>query len=256
MENYILFDKTIENLNSAPFDATKKLFDLLNISYDIASATNKDIGFEQRFLDLDKYYEIFKPTLLEAQENKKSIIALENSSYLGLFEAKNALHVNVEILMPWDIIFEKMTNNQTNTIVNYFENFSAGIYNGSCEISGQNSISKLLKLVKAKEISLQNSYEDDAYNILELDEKMALQRAGDILYDAFDSGCDFMIVSDIRSFNIFDSYQKKIEVVKKRPLGESGFPLLSISQVLLMALGKIDTSENQVNKHTIKPSFI
>lgn len=252
MENYLLFDKTIKGLNTAPFEATKKLLDLLEISYECVNEGKEDIGFEQRFLDTDKFYDIFKPTLLKAKEEKKSIIALESSSYLGLHKAKEALDIDVGIISSNDLVFEKI---QTKEIKNSFKEFNAGIFYGDNGLD-QSAVSELLKFTEAKEINLLNAYENDAFSLMELDEDMALKMSGDILFEAFDNGCDFLVVNDIRSFSMFDTNQDKIQKIKKRPFGENGFAVLSISQVLLMALGKVKMDENLTDKHKIKPDFI
>ncbi|PID47338.1 MAG: hypothetical protein CR967_04685 [Proteobacteria bacterium] len=256
MENYILFDKTIKGLNGEPFLAGRKLFDLLDISYVSGNAGDYDMDFEKRFLNPSKFYDIFKPTLLDATTNNKTIIALENNAYLSLCEAKKYLDLDTRVVLAYEILLEKLSNNSSQKIVHHFDKFNVGVYGGVFDNLDQTSVSKLLKLIKAKEIKLKTRHENDGYSILDLDKNMSFEMAGDIVFDAYDSGCDFLIVNDICSFTMFDKYQKQIEKIKKRPLAQNSFTILSIFQVLLMALGKIKPEENLSHKNTIKPSFI
>lgn len=250
MEKYILFDGLLE-LNQAPINATKSILELLHVDYIEANSKQKDIGYNLRYYE--KYLDIFKPTLEFAKDKNSSILALENSSLLALKKANEIFQTNVDIKSANDIILQNLNNDFTH----YFDKFNVGIYYGSDdEEIEQNSISKILQKTKAHEINLQNRYKNDGYFLLDFNKDMAFKMAGDIIFDGFDSGCDFLIVNDIRSFYIFDNFQTNIAKRLKRPLSEVGVPILFISQILLMAYGKTKAEENFTNLHKVLPSFI
>lgn len=250
MEKYILFDGLLD-LNQAPLSATKSLLELLHVEYIEANSKQKDIGYNLSYYE--RYLDIFKPTLELARDENRAILAVENSSLLALKKANEKFQTNVEIKSVNDIILQNLNDD----FVHYFDKFNTAIYYGSDdEQLSQDSLTEILQKTKAHEIVLQNRYKNDGYFLLDFDKKMALKMAGDILFDGFDNGCDFLIVNDIRSFYIFDNYQKDIAKRLKRPFSEYGMPILFISELLLMAYGKIKTEENFTNLHKVLPSFI
>ncbi len=273
MSDFVVYEKLIPNLNTKPFNVSEELLSLFDISYEKFPQDKWDIGYEKRFLDKD-FYKRFEPILLHAKESNKTILTQENSSHLGLCEAKNKLQIDVQITSTCKILFEHL---QKAKIKHNFSNFNAGIYQGDHKLMQNDFISKILHFLKAKEIKLQNTHNCSGFEILdissekskkisnkfisslfrtfvpsELNQEMAYDMAGDILFEAYDSGCDFLVVNDIRAFYIFDCLQKNIEKKKKRPLGESGMSVFSIYELLLLALG--DTK--MISTHNIKPDFI
>lgn len=250
MENYILYNGLMD-LSDVPLNATKALLDLLHVKVDEANPKKKDIGYNLRYYE--KYFDIFKPTLEFAKEENKTILALENSSHLALKKANDIFEIDAKIKSVNDVILQNLKNDFTH----FFDKFNLGIYFGSDDESlNQDFIPKILNHTKVKIKNLQNTYKNDGYFLANTDEDMAYKMAGDILFDAFDSGCDFLVVNDIRSFYFFDNFQKQIAKKLKRPLGEAGIPILFTSQVLLMAYGKVKKEENFTNLHKVNPNFI
>lgn len=251
MKNYLIFDTLIEHYNDAPFQACKALLALLHVKHESIRNTNNDIGYDLRYKkDLQT---VFQDALNTAKEKNAPIIALENSSYLGLKEAIKKANATVELVHVNDILLQYLTQKD---IIHNFSNFNGAIYYGSDDENlKQEALSKLLQLTHAKEIHLNTTYAHDGFSFLEFDKNVALQMGAKIVFDAYDNSCDFLIINDIRSFNIFDTYQKQLTKAYGRPLG-IGLPILSIGQVLLMALGKTKPKENLTSLHVIKPSFI
>lgn len=251
MKKYLIFDALIKNHNDAPFKAILSLLEILNIQYECIKTTTNDIGYDLRYRA--KFTDIFKSVLEEAKAQNRPLVALENSSYLSLKEANKELNIGAEIL---HVNYILATSFDPQDIVHDFSKFRASIYYGSDDESlEQSALAKLLQATKAKEIQLTKTYSNDGFAFLELDGALAYKMAAEILFDAYDSSCDFLVINDIRSFAIFDTKQKKVAKAYGRSL-KDGLPILSIAQVLLMALGKTKPKECFVNLHAIKPTFI
>lgn len=251
MKKYLLYDGFMEDLNDAPFQAAKLLLTFLGIAHINTEVSPRDLGYHMRY----KYdfSDIFKDVLYEAKEKSLPLVALENSSYLSLQYAKKKLEIDVQLIHVNDIFLQSL---EEPNIVHGFSNFNGGIYYGSDDENlDQKSIFSLLKATKARIINLDSKYKDDGFRFIDFDKNLSFKMAGDILFEAYDSSCDFLVVNDIRSFHHFDTHQKSISKSNGRALGD-GLPILSIAQIMLMALGKIEEKDNLVNSHTIKPAFI
>lgn len=251
MKKYLIFNTLIKNHNDAPFKATLSLLEILNIQYECIKTTARDIGYDLRYRA--KFTDIFKSVLEEAKAQNLPLVALENSSYLSLKEANKELNIGTEIL---HVNYILATSFNSKDIVHDFSKFRAGIYYGSDDESlEQSALAKLLQATKAKEIQFAKTYSNDGFAFLEFDKALAYKMAAEILFDVYDSSCDFLVINDIRSFAIFDTMQKKVAKAYGRSL-QNGLPILSIAQVLLMALGKTKAKECFVSSHAIKPTFI
>jgi succinate dehydrogenase / fumarate reductase cytochrome b subunit len=77
--------------------------------------------------------------------------------------------------------------------------------------------------------------------------------AGAVLLEAFDSGVDFLIVSDIRTFFMLDTCRKEIEKAVGRPIP---LYILTLPQVVLMALGVTDKKVLGFDGHKVKPTIL
>lgn len=251
MKKYLIYDALIKNHNDAPFKAILSLLKILDIQYECVKTSTNDIGYDLRYRA--NFADLFKSALKEAKVQNMPLVALENSSYLSLKEANKELDIGAEVL---HVNYILATSFDPKDIVHDFSEFNAGIYYGSDDESlEQSALAKLLQATKTKEIQLAKTYSNDGFAFLEVNRALAHKMAGEILFDAFDNSCDFLVVNDIRSFNIFDTEQKKVAKVYGRSL-ENGLPILSIAQVLLMALGKTKPKECFVDLHAIKPAFI
>lgn len=249
MNNYLIYNKLVSNLNRAPFDATISLFDELNIPYELCNEAKHDIGYELHAYNKINFNKIFQPLF----KDDKTIITLENSSHLGILKSKQSDQKVISFLE----VLKQNAQTIKSKIEHKFEKFNVGVYMGDNEVDlNKDDISYLLNLTGIKEINLKSIHEPDGYSLLDFNEKISYKMAGKILFDAYDSGCDFLIVNDIRSFNLFDKYQKNIEKTTKRPLGKYGLGVFNISQIILMSIGKVKLEENFTNLHEVKPSFL
>ncbi len=249
MQKY-LYNKLIKNLNDAPFQAGCVLLEDLSMGLEACQDGKRDIGYELSGYDYERYCSIFEDVL------SGDIVALEDSSYLGLLEAKKFYKKECKIT-PLREVLNENSEIIKSKIIHKFDKFNVGVYLGTnVDKNKQESLFSLLNLIGAKPVKFDSSDEPDGYSLLDVNKTMAYKMAGNVIFDAFDRGCDFLIVDDIRSFHIFDTYQKQIQKSVKRPLGKDGMAILGISQVLLMALGKVSTEESFTSSHIVKPTFI
>lgn len=124
-----------------------------------------------------------------------------------------------------------------------FSNFNIAVYGDKMT---KNFIKNIANLIN---FNLEN--EKIPYDLLKFDEKIALKLAGEILFDAFDSGADFLLVNSKQDFDIFDSNAKKIESLFNRKL--HNFYVLDTNELLKLLNGNIPKS---LNSHKLKPLLV
>lgn len=82
-------------------------------------------------------------------------------------------------------------------------------------------------------IPFETAYESDGFEVFESVELLAKRFAAKTLLDMFDNGADFILVDDVRSFIMFDFYQKACEKAAGREIGLS---VLTIPSTLTLSL--------------------
>ncbi len=252
---YLVFDKFIKDLNSAPFSLSCKLFDKLGIKYEnYSDGSEFGFGYEKRYMSPDSFDGGFKNILTRGKDENKSIICLENNAYLGMKKASSELGIDANVEIALDVLAQHFSDKSK--LVHSFEDFNIGYFQGDSKEANFESAKTLIENTKATYIKLKTEHFNDGYGLLDVDEKMAYEFAGEILYDAYDSGCDFLVVNDLRTFYIFDTLQKKIAKTKKRPLGENGMPVLSMAELIMIAQGDADKSQNHTDTHKTNVYFI
>ena len=75
--------------------------------------------------------------------------------------------------------------------------------------------------------------------------------ASKVLFDAFDSGADFLLVNDERDFEIFDGCSKEIKRFSNRDL--PNFYVLKFDEFLALASGEKPAS---LENHKLKVTLI
>ncbi len=241
MRDLVVFTLSIKSLDDTPFELAKTLLDEFGLSYQEAKLAGK--SFDKRYED--GFFDELKSFL--EKNIDKNILCLEHNAYLSLKETAKKFSLDAKILFITEFLEKHITKDK----IKYdFKDFCLGIYKGDAI----HTRSCIKDVFDAKVAKLQNACESDGYGLLEFDADIALNLAGDVLYEAKDSGCELLVVDDIRSFYIFDALQKKIQKIKKRPLDEQGLAILSSVELLLLGLGKVDMFPR--NSHKIKASFI
>ncbi|MSN97007.1 hypothetical protein F1B92_07515 [Campylobacter sp. FMV-PI01] len=109
-----------------------------------------------------------------------------------------------------------------------FSQFNIAVYNDK---DARNFIKKIANL---KEFNSQER--DCGYEIYKFDKEVAIKVASNIIFDAFDSGADFLLVNNESDFFMFDTLKKDLQYVKNRSLHD--FYVLKSNEFLDLLDGK------------------
>ena len=268
MVEYRLFDNIIEKEAASSFvSSVKELLTMLNIEAPVLSSSKQDVATEGKSLNEEAFLYSCAYNLAKTKKDNADLICVEDSSYTSLNIAKlilledsqkaetistklqkaglelsldvKVLHVN-EILS--DVIgFDKLTE----LIKRPFDKFNIAIFNGN-KTQNLASNDKLLSLLGAKIVNFSTQNDSDGYEILSAAPSHAKRLAGKVMLDMFDNAADFVVTNDARSFYMFDSLQKSLEVTMGRDIELSVF---SSAQIVLLALGYENVSKMGLDTH-------
>ncbi|NLK66497.1 MAG: hypothetical protein GX282_03380 [Campylobacteraceae bacterium] len=124
-----------------------------------------------------------------------------------------------------------------------FSNFNIAVY---ADDKTKQFVSHIASL---RNFTLENEFLPT--NLLSYDEETMLNLAGEILFDAFDSGADFLLVNSSQDFNLFDTNAKKIESLFNRKLYD--FYILTTTELLELLAGDVPKS---LENHNLKVKLI
>lgn len=125
-----------------------------------------------------------------------------------------------------------------------FKGFNIGFYGFDLE--------KTLKAkLKAKHIHYENEYKSSGYEFLAFNPNLSLQMAANIVLDAYDSGCDFLVVGEAKDFYLFDTCAKKL--MQKSGRDFEDFYILHSSEFLALLGGEKKPS---LQEHTLKVGLL
>lgn len=151
-----------------------------------------------------------------------------------------------EVQSPLEAIADAL---QTRAPKHPFTAFKVGVYLG-----GQNNASTLERLVAfsgAKTASLSRAHHHCGAALYPHAKEIALKMAGDILLEAYDTGCDFVLVDDALDFAFLETNQNAMSTAVNRGVK---IPVLTPAQLILLALGEFD--KTALSSHTVKPTFV
>lgn len=272
---YRLFDRVVEGDKMGSFIVVaKELLGRLEIEAPVFKNLKPDIATEGKALDEDRFLYNCAYNLALAKAEGVSIICPEDSSYISLSVTKTALFKNyslrnevayrlekdgfelsldAKILHIDEILknivgFEKLKK----MIKRPFDEFSVAIFNGN-KVQNLEINRSILTLLGANIVRFEMQNESDGYEILDASKELAHTLAGKIVLDAFDSGTDFIVANDARSFVMLEQHQKSLEHCMGREMGLSVF---STAQVVLMALGCSDRSKLGLEFHKVPTTLI
>lgn len=89
------------------------------------------------------------------------------------------------------------------------------------------------------------------FEILGVNRELAVKFASEILFDAYDSGADFLCAKDEREFYMFDTLSRECEKAAGREIG--GFYVLRASELAALAGGEIPQT---LDNHKLKVALI
>ncbi len=89
------------------------------------------------------------------------------------------------------------------------------------------------------------------FELLKVNEKLAFALSSKTIFNAFDSGADFLLASNESEFYMFDTLSKKLEKFANRSLQD--FYILRVSELIELENGKIPAS---LKEHTLKVNLV
>ena len=89
------------------------------------------------------------------------------------------------------------------------------------------------------------------FELLKVNEKLAFALASKTIFNAFDSGAEFLLASNEAEFYMFDTLSKKLEKFTNRSLQD--FYILRVSELIELENGKIPAS---LKEHTLKVNLV
>ncbi|MDR2080920.1 MAG: hypothetical protein LBP54_03400 [Campylobacteraceae bacterium] len=279
MANYIIFDKLHKKLITKPFKSAGERFlrEFYIAKYAIKTDIT-DIGAENYLLNQKLFAKRFAEILARAGKNGESIIAFDTSSYLSLLFSKRFIISSAEIKREIDQFLNplELTANFLADVIHIntfaashvvvesmkkklkyqFDNFKAALYLGAdirIDERFNKELDKFFKAIKLKCVKFGREFSPDGYELLRYAPETAFKMAGAILLDAFDSGADFLIVSDARTFYLMEAQRKQITKAVGR---EIPIYILTLPQLALIAAGITDKSVLGFDAHKIKPALL
>lgn len=222
---------------------------------------NKIVHFTDKFLGNSAF--IFARYLSEKYLDKKGEILDIMKSQMAYYRPGDFLNVEEEENKGFVYFCNKLGFKfdddkkilDTNVLDKYeisnfepkFTNFNIAVYNDKqCQNLAKKFGGKIIKFDLQNDDILQNVNE-----IYKFDKDCALRLAGEILFDAFDNGADFLLVNSEFAFKFFDENVDKIETLFGRKFID--FYILKMDEFLELLQGK---SLASLKEHKLKVSLV
>lgn len=275
MKHYFLFDALLHRDKTAPLiTSAKKLIDVLNIDAVPFVDANADVGNEYLGLNTLKFLEHYAYNLSKAADEQRDILCIEQSSLIAHAHTKEILlqdtHLKFEIAQRLEkhnislnlnanvVALEEILTQDTvletllTQIKHPFSNFQAALFLGTngCRAKKYRKeacFTQLFECIKLKSIAHESMYESDGFEVNDTSLHLSHQLAATAMIDMFDHAADFVVISDARSFIMFDHAQKELEKVINREIGLSVF---SMPELLLLAMGITDKKMIGLDRHS------
>lgn len=281
MKNYFLFDTLIQREKTSPMIlAARKLIELLNIDAPSFKGAKADLGSEFMGLDRLKFLEHYAYNLTLAADEKRDILCFEQSSLISHAHTKDillndanlkfeiaerlqkhnvSLNLDVNVVSLEQLLLEEVgTEKLASLVKNPFGKFQTALFLGSnaCRAKKyrkEDLLIQLLDLIKLKQIKHESTYESDGFEVYDASPLLAQKLGSKAMLDMFDNAADFVLVSDARSFIMFDFHQKELEKVSGRDIGLS---VLSLAELILLAFGETNKKAIGLDQHKVAITLI
>ncbi|EAL2460343.1 hypothetical protein YZ31_06870 [Campylobacter lari] len=214
------------------FDIIKDALDKVGIQ---STLCEKPLGKNYFIIDYDPKDILDEYSRMMDEDN---ILACEYSSY--------EIMSKIEKIQYAPKIF--LDHLKQECIKYFFEQFNIGVYQGfsdaSCSL-------ELVKMLKANIIDFERKYKSCGYNFLNLNTQLAYKCAASVVLDAYDNGCDFLVVENFYSFYMFDKCYKELQAISNRNFED--FYILTFAELANLALGIVPYT---LKKHKLKVSLV
>ncbi len=221
-------------------------------AYNLALAEESDLAIlcldDLSFNNYTKTKECLKSNKKLKDEVNTKLSQL-GKEYKGRVEIKHIIE-----LISNDIGVEKIASR----VKNSFKDFNIAVHYGNsyCELKEKLNIENIeiiLNSIGAKVIKLDSIYNSLGSEYLNSNSEIAYKMAGEILLDMFDCSTDIVTSTDTNTFIMFDKNQKAIECEMGRDIK---IPFLNLAQLILLAIGEVETKKLGLEYHKIVPKFI
>lgn len=281
MKNYFLFDTLIQREKTTPMIcAARKLIERLGIDAPSFKGAKADLGSEFMGLDRLKFLEHYAYNLTLAADQKRDILCLEQSSLISHAHTKEillndanlkfeiaqrlekynlSLNLELSVVSLEQLLIEEIGTEKLTVLLKHpFENFQTALFLGSnaCRAKKyrkEEQLNQLLDLIKLKRVQHASTYESNGFEVYDASPLLAKKLGAQAMLDMFDNAADFVLVSDARSFIMFDFYQKELEKIAGREIRLS---VLSLAEVLLLALGETTKKVIGFDQHKVAITLI
>lgn len=179
----------------------------------------------------------------------------EKMAYYDKAESVLSAHFNVQ--KDEDCALETILDNITlekvvSQIKHPFSDFKVAFYAGdfACEDLPEvkAEAKKLLLALGATVVDFELVARGDGFDIVADDSAVAYKKAGNIIFDAIDSGAEIIVVDSKESHFMMDQCKKACEKAVGRDIR---VPVLSISQMVALAIGITDREKLGLDAHKI-----
>lgn len=240
------FDKKFEIFSA--FNYEKSYYDTL-ISLFYASDMQK---YADDFFGLSGF--VFVKYLLEKFPSKKDEILNIVKAQMPYFTHPNFLNEPFKMEKTYDFLcrflafrpykYKKISQIPADfTPKHNFKDFNVAVYG--------DDLSNFLKIFALKNVKFDAQNSPSGAQIFNVNKEIAIKLASKVLFDAFDSGTDFLLVNDERDFEIFDGCSKDIKRFSNRDL--PNFYVLKFDEFLALASGEKPAS---LENHKLKVTLI
>ncbi len=138
-----------------------------------------------------------------------------------------------------------------------FSNFKVAFYAGDFECQDVAEVKaaakELLSAIGAEVVDFELSARGDGFDIVAEDETVAYKKAGNVIFDAIDSGAEILVVDSKETHFMIDQGKKKCERAVGRDIR---VPVLNISQMVALAVGITDKEKLGLDAHKIAVEFV
>jgi succinate dehydrogenase / fumarate reductase cytochrome b subunit len=276
MKKYVLYDSIIDiNATSPLVKSTNALFKFLNIQVSSLKNAPRDIGCESIGLDTKAFHDANAKILALASQEKSDIVCAEDSSFLSLnltltklkedeklkseIDKKYQIDFEINILSLADFLVKEIGLSKIKkNVKNSFEKFYAALYLGSyqCQVTGycdNSSYQELMDTIGLKLVNYDLKNQVCGYEINDVNKDLSFKMAGSLMLDMFDNAADFVVISDARSFVMFDKHQRELE---KRVGRDIGLSVFGLAELLLLSFGVTNKSDIGLDDHCVEVKLI
>ncbi len=260
-----LYKKIADELVISPLDEKRAVLDL----------EINDDDFWEKFKPFDKFCD---------QADKEFYASLKPYFYADFVRDYEPNFIGAAAIILAQHLYKKEKNDEIMRLINNENDFIFGgseIYNEAIRFfkeileikeneTSKNELEKIKSLDKFKEFKIAVSDKIPVnldkfranfinlnikipcgFELLKVNEKLAFALASKIIFNAFDSGADFLLASNEAEFYIFDTLSKKLEKFTNRSLQD--FYILRVSELIELENGKIPGS---LKEHTLKVNLV